>query len=64
VEKFQAKEKALLLLKEDWNLKLREINNLYAVRVKQVWENLENDLKVMRDRKAKLSTIIKLPALP
>jgi hypothetical protein len=64
VEKFQAKEKALLLLKEDWNLKLREINNLYAVRVKQVWENLENDLKVMRDRKAKLSTIFKLPALP
>jgi hypothetical protein len=64
VRGYNDKLKELLVLQEEWNLKLREINELYGVRVKQIWMKLEADLEIMKDRKAKSSTLIKMPALP
>jgi hypothetical protein len=61
---YDNKKKELLVPQEEWNLKLREINELYGVRVKQIWMKLEADLEIMKDRKAKLSTLIKMPTLP
>jgi hypothetical protein len=58
------KKKELLVPQEEWNLNMRKYNELYAGRVQQIWMNLEAGLKIMRDRKAKLSTLIKMPALP
>jgi hypothetical protein len=61
---YDNKKKELLVPQGEWNLKLREINELYGVRVKQIWMKLEADLEIMKDRNAKLSTLIKMPTLP
>jgi hypothetical protein len=64
VQSYNNKKKELLVPQEEWNLNMRKYNELYAGRVKQIWMKLEEDLKIMRDRKAELSTLIKMPALP
>lgn len=49
---------------EKVNVKQREIDMLYGGRIGQIMRNLEADLRLVRDRKARLDFLIQMPALP
>jgi phosphosulfolactate synthase (CoM biosynthesis protein A) len=57
------KRKELVDQQELLNVHQRKIDLLIGARVAQIYQNLEADLKVIRDRKQKIATIIKMPAL-
>ncbi|KAJ4987111.1 Killer toxin subunits alpha/beta 4 [Stagonosporopsis vannaccii] len=55
--------KELIDQQELVNVQQRKIDLLFGGRVAQIARNLEADLKVMKDREAKLASIIKMPTL-
>lgn len=57
------KRKELVDQQELLNVHQRKIDLLFGSRVAQIAKNLEADLMVMKDRKARLASIIKMPAL-
>jgi exonuclease VII large subunit len=61
---FENTEKEIVKQQEKVNQQQRRIDLLYGGRVGQIWRNLEADLRVFRDRRSKLDTWIKMPALP
>ncbi|KAF9698088.1 hypothetical protein EKO04_003862 [Ascochyta lentis] len=61
---FYNREKVIAEQQKKVNEQKRKIDLLYGGRVGQIWRNLDEELKVFRDRKRKPGTIIKMPKLP
>ncbi|KAJ4383399.1 hypothetical protein N0V86_001446 [Didymella sp. IMI 355093] len=57
------KRKELVDQQELLNVQQRKIDLLFGGRVAQIAQNLEADLRMMKDRKTRLASIIKMPAL-